>query len=58
MVGIAIAIVHRFERWDNFEDEQERIIPAVLRRQHVLPDRLHLLDIYDDFDLYLHVHFP
>ncbi len=45
-------MVHRFERWDNLEDEEEQIILAILRLQRVLRDGLHPLDIYDDSDLY------
>jgi len=51
-------MAHRFERWDHLEDEEEIIIMPVLRRQRVLRDRLHPLDMYDDFDLYSRFRFP
>lgn len=41
---VAVCMAHSFERWDNSEDEEECIIPAVLCRQHVFPDsKLHKL---------------
>ena len=51
-------MAHHFERWDHLEDEEEIIIISVLRRQHVLRDRLHPLDMYDDFDLFSRIRFP
>ncbi|KAM6997229.1 putative nuclease HARBI1 [Tautogolabrus adspersus] len=52
-------MAHRFESWDNLEDEDDRrVLPAVLRRQRVLRDRLNPLEMYDDFDLFSRFRFP